>query len=96
VYQQTPLVLHIVKLFRTKKYIKAVEVYLQQIGALAERYQASREMEMIPVKNIEGLKFSPDKHSQLIKDNIDNFAPRFIPGSRLLYAGDTGNKWGYF
>jgi hypothetical protein len=43
-----------------------------------------------------GLKLSPGKHSQLIKEIIDNFAPRFIPGSRLLYAGDTGNKWGYF
>jgi adenine-specific DNA-methyltransferase len=29
-------------------------------------------------------------------DIIDNFAPRFVPGSLLLYAGDTGNKWGYF
>jgi len=96
VYQLTPLVLHIVKLFGTDEYEKAVEVYHHKIGALAERYQASREMEMIPVQNIEGLKLSPGKHSQLIKDIIDNFAPRFIPGSILLYAGDTGNKWGYF
>jgi len=96
VYQLTPLVLHMVKLFGTDEYAKAVEVYHQKIGALAERYQASRKMEMIPVENIEGLKLSPGKHSQLIKEIIDNFAPRFIPGSRLLYAGDTGNKWGYF
>jgi hypothetical protein len=96
VYQLTPLVLHIVKLFGNDEYVKAVEIYRQKIGTLAERYQASREMEMIPVQNIEGLKLSPGKHSQLIKDIIDNFAPRFIPGSLLLYAGDTGNKWGYF
>ena len=96
VYQLTPLVLHIVKLFGTDEYAKAVEIYHQKIGALAERYQATREMEMIPVQNIEGLKLSPGKHSQLKKDIIDNFAPRFIPGSLLLYAGDTGNKWGYF
>ena len=96
VYQLTPLVLHIVKLFGTDEYAKAVEVYHQKIGTLAERYQASREMEMIPVQNIEGLKLSPGKHSQLIKEIIDNFAPRFVPGSLLLYAGDTGNKWGYF
>jgi hypothetical protein len=96
VYQLTPLVLHIVKLFGTDEYAKAVELYHQKIGALAERYQASREMEMIPVENIEELKLSPGKHSQLIKEIIVNFAPRFIPGSRLLYAGDTGNKWGYF
>jgi hypothetical protein len=96
VYQLTPLVLHIVKLFGTNEYAKAVEVYHQKIGTLAERYQASREMDMIPVQNIEGLKLSPGKHSQLIKEIIDNFAPRFIPGALLLYAGDTGNKWGYF
>jgi len=96
VYKLAPLVLHIVKLFGTDEYAKAVEVYHQKIGALAERYQASREMEMIPVQNIDGLKLSPGKHSQLIKEIIDSFAPRFIPGSRLLYAGDTGNKWGYF
>jgi hypothetical protein len=96
VYRLTPLVLHIVKLFGTDEYTTAVEIYHQKIGALAERYQASREMEMIQVQNAEKLKLSPGKHSQLIKEVIDNFAPRFIPGSRLLYAGDTGNKWGYF
>jgi len=96
VYQLTPLVLHIVKLFGTDEYAKAVEVYHQKIRALAERYHAFREMEMIPVQNIESLKLSPGKHSQLIKEIIDNFASRFIPGSLLLYAGDTGNKWVYY
>ena len=38
VYQLTPLVLHIVKLFGTDGYAKAIEVYHQKIGALAERY----------------------------------------------------------
>ena len=96
VYQIAPLALHIVKLFGTDEYPKAVELYHEKIGALAERYQATRNMEMIPVENFEDFKLSPGKHSQLIKEIIENFAPRFIPGSRLLYAGDTGNKWGYF
>ncbi|MCL2289267.1 MAG: restriction endonuclease [Bacteroidetes bacterium] len=96
VYQIAPLALHIVKLYGTDEYPKAVKLYHKKIGALAERYQATRNMEMIPVENVDGLKLSPGKHSQLIKEIIENFAPRFIPGSRLLYAGDTGNKWGYF
>ena len=25
-----------------------------------------------------------------------DFAQRFAPGSELVYAGDTGEKWGYF
>ena len=31
-----------------------------------------------------------------IKDIIEEFAPRFAPGSKLVYVGDTGNKFGYF
>lgn len=27
---------------------------------------------------------------------IEDFAPRFVPGGVLIYAGDTGEKWGYF
>jgi hypothetical protein len=96
VYQIAPLALHIVKLFGTDDYAKSVELYHDKIGALAEKYQATRDMEMIPVENVKGLKLSPGKHSQLMKEIIDSVAPRFIPGSRLLYAGDTGKKWGYF
>ena len=32
----------------------------------------------------------------LIKAVIEQFAPRFAPGSVVVYAGDTGAKWGYF
>ncbi|EPO6910539.1 BsuBI/PstI family type II restriction endonuclease [Escherichia coli] len=31
-----------------------------------------------------------------IRAIIEDFAPRFAPGSVLVYAGDTGEKWGYF
>ena len=32
----------------------------------------------------------------LIRAIIEDFAQRFAPGSVLVYAGDTGDKWGYF
>ena len=35
-------------------------------------------------------------HSELIRAIIEDFAPRFAPGSTLVYVGDTGDKWGYF
>jgi hypothetical protein len=35
-------------------------------------------------------------HSELIRDIIQEFAPRFAPDSVLIYAGDTGEKMGYF
>ncbi len=32
----------------------------------------------------------------MIRAIIEDFAPRFAPGSVLVYSGDTGEKWGYF
>src|SRR5438552_175134 len=42
------------------------------------------------------LKLSPGEHSELIKAIVEQFAPRFAPGSELVYAGDTGEKMGLF
>jgi hypothetical protein len=39
---------------------------------------------------------SPGEHSELIRDIIEEFGPRFVSGGMLIYAGDTGDKWGYF
>jgi hypothetical protein len=39
---------------------------------------------------------SPGEHSELIRAIIEDFAARFVPGGVLIYAGDTGEKWGYF
>jgi hypothetical protein len=44
----------------------------------------------------ETIRLSPGAHSVLIKAIIEEFAPRFVPGGVLIYAGDTGEKWGYF
>jgi hypothetical protein len=55
-------------------------------------------MRKLPVKLATGerMRLSPGDHSQLIKAIIEEFAPRFVPGGVLIYAGDTGQKWGYF
>lgn len=55
-------------------------------------------MQKLPVKLASGemIRLSPGKHSELIKAIIEEFATRFVPGSTLIYAGDTGKKWGYF
>ena len=44
----------------------------------------------------ENLLLSPGAHSVLIKEIIEEFAPRFAPGGTLIYVGDTGKKWAYF
>jgi hypothetical protein len=53
---------------------------------------------LIPVQIAPGkeIKLSPGEHSELIREIIQSFAARFAPGAVLVYAGDTGEKWGYF
>jgi hypothetical protein len=39
---------------------------------------------------------SAGEHSQLIRNIVEQFVPRFVPGGELVYVGDTSAKWGYF
>ena len=76
----------------------ALKEYLQSHGALAELWAQRREMEMIPVQVAKDTEIvlTPGDHSRLIEQVIAEFAPRFAPGSTLIYVGDTGDKVGYF
>lgn len=58
----------------------------------------ARDQRRIPVQIAAGkeITLSPGEHSELIRAIIESFAQRFAPGSVLVYAGDTGDKWGYF
>ncbi len=42
------------------------------------------------------MKFTADEHNDLIRATIQDFAAYFVPGSVLVYAGDTDKKWSDF
>ncbi|WP_417622103.1 BsuBI/PstI family type II restriction endonuclease [Parasphingorhabdus sp.] len=98
VYQLAPYALKLLRKFDSSAFSDALSGYLKIRGGLAEQYAQARNMHRIPVEIAEGtvLSLSAGNHSQLIKDIIVSFAPHFAPGSRLVYAGDTGEKMGYF
>jgi hypothetical protein len=98
VYQISPEALALVRLYGTKYWQAALNAFLQQQESLAKRYARERKLVKIPVSLPEGkqIALSPGTHSELIKAVIEVFAPCFAPGSILVYAGDTGDKWGYF
>lgn len=55
-------------------------------------------MKMAQIAAADGLtiQMKSGKHCRLVKKLIEKFIPHFVPGSKVLYAGDTGEKWGYF
>lgn len=84
--------------FGTPQWRDNLAAYLAKRPTLVARYASEREQRRIPVEVAPGqeITLSPGEHSELIRAIIKDFAPRFAPGSVLVYAGDTGDKWGYF
>ncbi len=48
------------------------------------------------MQNTQKITLTADKHSGLMRAILDDFAPFFVSGGSLVYAGDTGIERGYF
>ncbi|EIP7651292.1 restriction endonuclease, partial [Escherichia coli] len=98
VYQIEPAALSMLRTFGSPAWHDSLATYLAERETLVTRYAKEREQNRIPVEIAAGqqITLSPGEHSELIRAIIEDFAPRFAPGSVLVYAGDTGEKWGYF
>ncbi len=98
VYQIEPAALILLRTFGTDAWHDALTDYLADRETLIARYAKERVQNRIPVEIAPGkeITLSPGEHSELIRAIVEDFAPRFAPGSVLVYAGDTGDKWGYF
>ncbi|MBE3076261.1 MAG: restriction endonuclease [Actinobacteria bacterium] len=98
VYQIEPATLALLRGYRSRVWDDTLASYLSGRVTLAARYASAREHTLIPVQFSSGgeIALSPGEHSELIRAIIEDFAPRFAPGGVLIYAGDTGDKWGYF
>ena len=98
VYQIEPETLKLLRSFGTRAWHDKLIDFLAQRETLTAKYANEREQNRVPVQIAKGKKISlsPGEHSELIRSVIEDFAPRFAPGCVLVYAGDTGDKWGYF
>jgi hypothetical protein len=98
VYQIEPECLSLLRCYGKETYRQRIADYLVKRESLAAKYARRREMQMIPlsVSSAAAVQLSPGAHSELIRAIWQEFAPRFVPGGVLVYAGDTGEKWGYF
>ena len=98
VYQISPHAMALTRTYGSPKWKASLRAYLKINQTLVEQYAAARTHDQIPVTVASGrqIKLTPGGHSMLIKAIIEQFAPRFAPGSVVVYVGDTGAKWGYF
>jgi BsuBI/PstI restriction endonuclease domain/BsuBI/PstI restriction endonuclease HTH domain len=97
-YQIEPSALNLLRSFGTTQWSDNLTAYLAERETLVAKYAKERKQNRVPVEIARGknITLSPGEHSELIRAIIEDFAPRFAPGSVLVYAGDTGDKWGYF
>lgn len=98
VYQIEPSALKVIQSFGTNAWDNLLDKYLTNNETLVAQYAKEREQHLIPVRTSDGLSLTltPGVHSELIRDIVESFAPRFAPDSLLIYAGDTGAKLGFF
>lgn len=92
-YALSDVAIRTIRQFNTPKWDAAVAEFLDTQQSLIEIYQRKREQALIPL-TYQGQEYhlSPGKHNRLQVDIVEEFGPRFAPGAKLLYLGDTANK----
>ncbi|WGV23163.1 BsuBI/PstI family type II restriction endonuclease [Halotia branconii] len=97
VYQIEDSALELLRTYDTEEWEKSIRTYLASVKTLKKRYAQEREMSRIPIV-IEGKvkTLSPGGQNILVEKIINEFAPRFTPGGKLIYVGDTDKKFAHF
>lgn len=98
VYQIESNLLQVLRAYGSPQYEQMLCAYQEQRQTLAQIYARERDMAMIPLQipNGQKIQLSAGSHSQLIKDIVESFGSRYVPGGALVYVGDTGDKHGFF
>ncbi|MEH2064368.1 MAG: BsuBI/PstI family type II restriction endonuclease [Nostoc sp.] len=97
VYKIEESALELLRTYRTTEWQKSLGTYLASSETLKKRYAQERELSRIPIV-IEGKikTLSPGGQNILIEKIIKEFAERFTPGGKLIYVGDTDEKFAHF
>lgn len=75
-------------------YKAAVADFKQRFGELSIAYRGTREQHRVPLVLPDGkaVLLSAGEHNVLQAAIVRDFGPRFAPGARVLYLGDTADK----
>jgi adenine-specific DNA-methyltransferase len=98
VYQVEQGALELLRTFGTSEWHQNLYAYLSSRETLQKRYAKEREMYRIPVALAPGqvITLSLGGQNILVEKIIHEFAERYTPGGKVLYVGDTDEKFAYF
>ena len=93
-YQIEPQALALCQIWDTPAWDQRLVEYLRLRPSLQAQYAKQRTLTQVPVTLPGGqeLALSTGAHSELMRDIVTRFAPRFVPGGKVLYLGDTQAK----
>ena len=84
----------VIRSYGSDGYAVLLDHFKDKFEILSDQYAKKRDLHKIPLV-IDGKEFtlSAGSHNQLQVDIINEFSPRFAHGSKLLYIGDTADKY---
>ena len=90
-YQIEPTALEVLRNFGHRGWPKQLADYLARRVSIRREQHRHRELSRIPVALPDGstVRLSPGGQNPLIKAIVEEFCPRFTPGGRVVYIGDT-------
>ena len=94
VYRIEPGALAILRRYGTDEWDGALATYLASVAGSNRLAEQARSMQRIPVTLPDGRRFelTPGGQNVLVREIVEEFAPRFTPGGYVVYAGDAGRK----
>ena len=94
-YQVHESLLELVKSHGTGSWDGTLAEFLDALALRNHMREHERDMAQIPVELPGGGEFllSAGGQNVLVKDIIEEFAPRFVPGGYVVYVGDAGDKY---
>ena len=94
VYRIEPSVLALLQRYGTDEWAGALAAWLASGEGNNRLAEQARAMERIPVTLPDGRRFelTPGGQNVLVREIVEEFAPRFTPGGYVVYVGDAGRK----
>ena len=93
-YCLTDAAIMVLKTYGTVDFDDSVEKFVQKFGQLEKAYNKRRDLQKVNLQLPTGatVQLSPGKHNALQVAVVEELGPRFAPGAKLLYLGDTAKK----